>query len=171
MEKIKEIIKQKIAEILNISIKDIEIDYPPKIEMGDLAVPCFNIAKQLGLPADKIADDLAEKCFSSTEFKNMFSEIKPIGPFLNFRFKDNILLDLAIECSTEKNWSKLSEPDVTMIEFLSPNTNKPLHLGHLRNASLGDALSKILTAVGQKTIKANLINDRGIHICKSMLAW
>ena len=58
-----------------------------------------------------------------------------------------------------------------MIEYLSPNTNKPLHLGHIRNGVLGMAISRLLESVGYKVIKANLINDRGIHICQSMLAW
>ena len=58
-----------------------------------------------------------------------------------------------------------------MVEYLSPNTNKPLHLGHLRNGTLGMAVSNILETLGNEVVKANLINDRGIHICKSMLAW
>jgi arginyl-tRNA synthetase len=58
-----------------------------------------------------------------------------------------------------------------MVEYLSPNTNKPLHLGHLRNGALGMAVANLLTAAGHYVIKANLINNRGVHICKSMLAW
>ncbi len=58
-----------------------------------------------------------------------------------------------------------------MVEFSSPNTNKPLHLGHLRNIFLGDSISRILKAVGYKVHKVQIINDRGIHICKSMIAW
>ncbi len=58
-----------------------------------------------------------------------------------------------------------------MVEYLAPNTNKPLHLGHLRNGALGMAVSNMFAATGHRVIKANLVNDRGVHICKSMLAW
>ena len=60
---------------------------------------------------------------------------------------------------------------ITLVEFSSPNTNKPLHLGHIRNNLLGDSITKILNANGYKTIKTQIINDRGIHICKSMISW
>ena len=63
------------------------------------------------------------------------------------------------------------ESELVMIEYSSPNTNKPLHLGHVRNNLLGYSLSKIMEANGNKVVKTNIVNDRGIHICKSMLAW
>ena len=67
--------------------------------------------------------------------------------------------------------SQVSKPETILVEYSSPNTNKPLHLGHIRNNLLGYSLYRILSACGHKVIKTNIVNDRGIHICKSMLAW
>ena len=66
---------------------------------------------------------------------------------------------------------KVSNPETILVEYSSPNTNKPLHLGHIRNNLLGFSLYRLLSATGHKVIKTNIVNDRGIHICKSMLAW
>jgi arginyl-tRNA synthetase len=72
--------------------------------------------------------------------------------------------DLLLRC-------RVADPEVILVEYSSPNTNKPLHLGHIRNNLLGFSIYRILSACGHKVIKTNIVNDRGIHICKSMLAW
>ena len=86
----------------------------------------------------------------------------------SLNFWDDIFCDIALD----DNFGRLPDSGKTvMIEFSSPNTNKPLHLGHIRNNLLGWSVSKLLEANGHKVIRVNLVNDRGIHICKSMLAW
>lgn len=171
MKHIESAIKQVISSHLGLSPSMVEITYPPKVDMGDLAVPCFEIGKKLEKPGPQIASELAETCRKANALQGLFSEIKSLGPFLNFRMSDSVLLEQVAASANPTNWQGLLPPAKTMVEFLSPNTNKPLHLGHLRNASLGDSVSRIISAAGQTVIKANLINDRGIHICKSMIAW
>lgn len=193
---IEDAIKKAVAtnlETLGLPSKSIEVICPPKAELGDFAVPCI----ELGLEGEKpkkqgpqkasepqvkterrtlksgpqLASELAKNCSESAELQSFFSQISASGPYLNFKLHDHVMLELVSNSVDPANWKSLVEPARTMVEFLSPNTNKPLHLGHLRNAALGDSVSKILAATGQTVIKANMINDRGIHICKSMIAW
>ncbi len=119
--------------------------------------------------------------------KNPEDTAKDIGVFIKSKYEDiesyNVTKGFLNLKMTQEYWidrlnSLIKQTEATpkngktlMIEFSSPNTNKPLHLGHIRNNLLGDSVSRILDAVGNKVIKVNLINDRGIHICKSMLAW
>lgn len=91
--------------------------------------------------------------------------------FLNLEIEDLKWAETLSELSSKRDFSLPSNGEKVMVEFSSPNTNKPLHLGHLRNNFLGDATSRILEATGYDVMKVNLVNDRGIHICKSMLAY
>jgi arginyl-tRNA synthetase len=125
--------------------------------------------------------------FAKISKKNPSDTAKDIGVFIKSRYEEigayNVVNGFLNITMTQEYWihrlndlcfgnEKKSKKDSTfMIEFSSPNTNKPLHLGHIRNNLLGNSISKILNEVGYDIIKANLINDRGIHICKSMLAW
>ena len=97
-----------------------------------------------------------------------------IKGFLNLEISDAWWLDyfgmMALEKSHLEN-ARVANPETILVEYSSPNTNKPLHLGHIRNNLLGYSLYRILSASGHKVIKTNIVNDRGIHICKSMLAW
>jgi len=97
-----------------------------------------------------------------------------IKGFLNLVIANTFWLRFLSETTIDARYGyteTLDESPKKMIEYSSPNTNKPLHLGHIRNNLLGYSLSKILAAAGHRIIKVNLVNDRGIHICKSMLAW
>jgi arginyl-tRNA synthetase len=95
-----------------------------------------------------------------------------VSGFLNLSVKDNYWVSFLHNHFTDTTYGEKAKVDKrVMIEYSSPNTNKPLHFGHLRNIFLGDAMSKICKATGNQVVKANLINDRGIHICKSMIAW
>lgn len=161
-------IKGVIEKILGTD--QIHMDYPPSIKFGELAVPCFAFAKP-GEAPNETANKLAQACAKDPTLRDIISQATAIGPYVNFHLTDKALLEEIEEGLDKQCWGKLLPPDKTMVEFLSPNTNKPLHLGHLRNACLGDAVSLILQVCGQTVIKANLINDRGVHICKSMLAW
>lgn len=100
------------------------------------------------------------------------ASINVVNGFLNISFSNFYWNELFIEIATDGNFGQLPETGKNiMVEFSSPNTNKPLHLGHIRNNLLGDSVSKLLKACGNNVITSTLVNDRGVHICKSMLAW
>ena len=97
-----------------------------------------------------------------------------IKGFLNLEISDKWWMDFFRDIASDNDplqKCKVTHPETILVEYSSPNTNKPLHLGHIRNNLLGFSLYRILAACGHKVIKTNIVNDRGIHICKSMLAW
>ena len=105
---------------------------------------------------------------------HIFEKFNVVKGFLNLSLSDGFWLNALKQIKNTKNFGfkeRTSESSRIMIEYSSPNTNKPLHLGHIRNNLLGFAVSRILEACGNEVVKVNLVNDRGIHICKSMLAW
>lgn len=104
---------------------------------------------------------------------NLVSDFNVVKGFLNLEIAAPVWLGLLNEMLSNINYGKAEQPSgkMYMVEYSSPNTNKPLHLGHLRNIFLGYAVAEILKANGHEVIKTQIINDRGIHICKSMLAW
>jgi len=106
------------------------------------------------------------------ENTSMVAAYNVVKGFLNLSIADAAWLNVLTQINSDAEYGNLpSNGQKVMVEFSSPNTNKPLHLGHLRNNFLGDAVSKILSAAGYDVMKVNLVNDRGIHICKSMLAY
>jgi arginyl-tRNA synthetase len=161
-------------QYLEISKEDIEklIEIPPVSEMGDYAFPCFALSKLLKQPPNEIALFLRKQIGNELL---MFQDIQTSGPYLNFFVNRFELAKKTIaEIKEQKNnYGKMQQQNqlTTMVEFPSPNTNKPLHLGHLRNMAIGESVSRILEFNGDKVIRANLNNDRGIHICKSMIAY
>ena len=97
-----------------------------------------------------------------------------IKGFLNLTIASATWIELLNEIQADEQYGLMQVTDASplvMIEYSSPNTNKPLHLGHVRNNLLGNALANVMAANGNKVVKTNIVNDRGIHICKSMLAW
>jgi arginyl-tRNA synthetase len=148
-----------------------EIGFPPNTELGHFAVGCFRLARQFRESPAEIAKKIAEKIAPD----DVIQEANASGPYLNIKiFPDVLFGEVCSEIISENHKYGESSPGRgtrVMVEYLSPNTNKPLHLGHLRNGALGMSISKILEATGHWVVKANLINDRGVHICKSMLAW
>ncbi|MFA5713586.1 MAG: arginine--tRNA ligase [Bacteroidales bacterium] len=106
------------------------------------------------------------------EYSKEIESYNVIKGFLNLKFSGQYWLKVFEKISTTQTWGEHKQSGRTvMVEFSSPNTNKPLHLGHIRNNLLGSSVSRLLEANGHRVIKVNLVNDRGIHICKSMLAW
>lgn len=102
------------------------------------------------------------------------SSFSTVKGFLNIVIEPSFWNSVLEHISTTENWGVTpagADSPLVMVEYSSPNTNKPLHLGHLRNILLGYSLSRILQACGNRVVKTNIVNDRGIHICKSMLAW
>ena len=145
--------------------------YPPGVDMGDFACGCFPMAKQYR----RSPNDIAQKIAKNIPSGEIIQKAEASGPYINIKVSNAVLFG---EICSEiiKKQEKFCTPNTrpkkrVMVEYLSPNTNKPLHLGHLRNGALGMAVANILTAAGHHVVKANLINNRGVHICKSMLAW
>ncbi len=153
-----------LLEEAGINISQDVIEIPPDEKLGDFAVPCFSLAKEMKKSPAKIAEELVEKI----HLKKPFEKIENNGAYLNFFINPDFLTKEILNdgVKIEKEESKK-----IMVEFSSPNTNKPLHLGHLRNIFLGNSLSTILSESGHDVIKACIVNDRGVHICKSMLMY
>ncbi len=147
--------EQEVSEILEV---------PPNPELGDFALPCFKLAAKLKKAPPLIAVEIKNKI--SLPKNSIVKEIKVAGAYLNFFLNESELAK-----QFEKPVKTKKQNKTIVIEFISPNTNKPLHLGHLRNASLGESVSRIFEAFGYKVVRACLNSDRGVHICKSMLAY
>ncbi len=171
-KEIASLIKEKLKSITDIDINEEElvgkIEIPPNKELGDFAFPCFFVAKKVSMSPHTLALKLKELFADVSEF----NEVKVIGPYLNL-FVDKVNFTKRVLSEIDQNFSTtISDASKRIvIEFPSPNTNKPLHLGHLRNMAIGESLARILESNGNKVFRVNLFNDRGIHICKSMLAY
>ena len=175
VKRLKEALLDKIAvaaqKIYNQIPDGLEIGFPPNTDLGHFAVACFPLAKQFrSSPAD-IAKKLAENILTD----DVLQKATATGPYLNLTLFPGILFgDVCSEIfAADSSYGKslTGRNKRVMVEYLSPNTNKPLHLGHLRNGALGMSVAKLYETTGHWVVKANLINDRGVHICKSMLAW
>ncbi|MDD3887357.1 MAG: arginine--tRNA ligase [Patescibacteria group bacterium] len=146
---------------------------PPKPELGDFAFPCFQL-KDFGDPAD-IAVYIQDFLQTAIPANDLIKKVEVQGPFVNIHLNTGVLAQLVcsqiLEEGPNYGTGSVGHGQRVMIEFLAPNSNKPLHLGHVRNALLGASISRIFQAMGFEVIRANLINDRGAHICKSIYAW
>jgi len=185
MQDIKEIWKQEIASALTelakqsgstetIQKDQVVVEIPPKPELGDLGIPMFPFAKILRKGPPVLAQAVVAQ-LEASETGTTWGSVKAEGPYVNIRLEKSAvakqvlssILDQAEPFGRPQNLKNCK----IMVEFSSPNTNKPLHLGHLRNDVLGESISRILAACGAQIRKVCIINDRGIHICKSMLAY
>ncbi len=136
---------------------------------GDYTLVLFPLVKLLRQKPDAIGKTLGDHLVANT---GMFSGYAIVSGFLNLRVSDAFWISfLKKEGANAWYGNKAAKGRKVMVEYSSPNTNKPLHFGHLRNIFLGAAMSETLKVDGNEVVKANLINDRGIHICKSMIAW
>ena len=174
---IKDIIQNKLAEIVQSTyqIEDSNETRKVKLEIqqnksgfeGDFTIVTFPLVKLVKKSPDQIAVELGDALISHTDFVQSYKVVKG---FLNLTIKKSFFLENFK--STKENFDQVAPKNETvMVEYSSPNTNKPLHLGHIRNNLLGYSVAQILKADGYDVIKTQIINDRGIHICKSMLAW
>jgi arginyl-tRNA synthetase len=169
IDKIKQDIKSNIQSIYQQKIDDFDLDIPPQADLGDYAFPCFELAKKLSKNPAEVAKDLNEKFSAETYIE----KTKNIGPYLNIFVNNDFVKESITEINKNKKFgqNKYGQNKKVLIEFSGPNTNKPQHVGHVRNDCLGQALVNIYKAAGYKTTAVNIINDRGVHIVKSMLAW
>ena len=153
-------------------IPELTTGVPPKSEMGDVAFPMFPYARYAGKAPAQIAGDIKA---ALEKGEHPEGEILTAGPYINIRFDIPSLSDRILGEAESRGESYGCTEDRkgrrVMLEFSCPNTNKPLHLGHMRNDSLGESVAALLKATGAEVMKVNLINNRGVHICKSMLAY
>jgi arginyl-tRNA synthetase len=141
----------------------------PEFE-GDYTVVLFALVKILKKSPELLGNEIGEQLIKN--HPDFFSKYNVIKGFLNLQLADAQLTRLLRQNFDNKHFGKKSSNDQKiMVEYSSPNTNKPLHLGHLRNIFLGWSVAEILKANGNEVIKTSIVNDRGIHICKSMIAW
>ncbi len=156
------------------TVDQVVAETPPKPELGDFGFPMFAFAKTLRKGPPQIAQAVAAKLAADPEAAKLGSAAAE-GPYVNVRVaKASVAaqtLELALDPASSFGRPGTLAGKRVMVEFSSPNTNKPLHLGHLRNDVLGESISRILAACGAEVKKVCIINDRGVHICKSMLAY
>lgn len=168
---IKENIQKHISEVINtlyqIQGVALEIQENKTNFEGDFTVVIFPLVKQLKKNPDILGTEIGEELVKSADFVEGFNVVKG---FLNLSVKNHFFIDNLNFIAD--NFGKITpKNEAVMVEYSSPNTNKPLHLGHIRNILLGHSVSQILQEAGYDIIKTQIVNDRGIHICKSMLAW
>ena len=138
---------------------------------GNLTLVVFPFVKMAKKSPEQTGQELGEYLVANC---NAISKFNVVKGFLNLSISDDAWLSLLADIDKDDHYGEKSVDEssaLVMIEYSSPNTNKPLHLGHVRNNLLGWSLAKIMEANGNKVVKTNIVNDRGIHICKSMLAW
>jgi len=155
----------------NFSIKTdyIEIQNTKKDFEGDITIVFFPYLKKINKDKSDLGKEFGE--YIKKKSSNVH-DFNVAGGFLNLTISDKYYVNFINSINENLNFGKIEPSDETyIVEFSSPNTNKPLHLGHIRNNLLGYSISKILEANGKKVQKVQIINDRGIHICKSMIAW
>ncbi|WP_396151903.1 arginine--tRNA ligase [Flavobacterium sp.] len=164
-------IKNAVAQLFQISIEKVEFQSTKKDFEGDITMVVFPLVKQIkGNPVEigtKIGEYLVENVAEVSKFN-------VVAGFLNLVISDEYYISYFNSIKNDNSYGFVTPTEgqkAVMVEYSSPNTNKPLHLGHIRNNLLGYSVAEIIKASGKKVYKTQIINDRGIHICKSMLAW
>lgn len=156
----------------DVDTKQIQLQKTRKDYEGDLTVVVFPFLRISKKKPDATATEIGD--YLTQHLHEIVERYNVVGGFLNIVFNQDSWVDLLNRISNDPNYGITEaneDSPLVMIEYSSPNTNKPLHLGHVRNNLLGSALARIEEACGNKVVKTNIVNDRGIHICKSMLAW
>jgi len=167
---ISEILKPFLKQTFNADISQFEFQSTRKEFDGDITLVVFSLLRYIKANPVQLANQLG---IYLTEHVDMVSDFNVVKGFLNLSIKDDYYVQSLNHITATKNYGHCT-PDpkaVHLVEYSSPNTNKPLHLGHIRNNLLGYSVAQILKASGKQVLKTQIINDRGIHICKSMLAW
>jgi arginyl-tRNA synthetase len=171
---VEDIVKSHIVDTVkelypSVSENALQIQKTRKEFSGDYTVVIFPLLKWSRKSPEQTAQEIGDKLSKRWD---VIDSINVIKGYLNISLKSNFWLDKLSELIADKNFGYFAPTNKRIIvEYSSPNTNKPLHLGHIRNILLGWSVSRVLEACGHTVIKVNLVNDRGIHICKSMVAW
>lgn len=165
-------VKTAVAELYQLEAAEaqLQIQKTKKEFEGDLTVVIFPFVKAARKAPEAIGEEIGNYLLSQHSLVSAFNVIKG---FLNLTIHTAYWLELLNALSSDASFGQndTGKGKLMMIEYSSPNTNKPLHLGHVRNNLLGFSISEIQKANGWEVVKTNIVNDRGIHICKSMLAW
>ena len=162
-------VKEAVKNIHNVELDSVEFQATRKDFEGDITLVTFPMLRQIKTNPVKLGESIGEYLVQNNPEIEKFNVVQG---FLNIVLADKLYLDFFGNMKDDENFGKAPQGENTiMVEYSSPNTNKPLHLGHIRNNLLGYSVSEILKAAGNKVYKTQIINDRGIHICKSMLAW
>jgi arginyl-tRNA synthetase len=164
-------IKEAFISLFQTELPSVEFQATRKEFEGDITVVIFPMLRQIKTNPERLGNDIGAFLTAHLEEVVRFNVVKG---FLNIVIADTYYLDFFKNIKDNPSYGfqpVSSETKAVMVEYASPNTNKPLHLGHIRNVLLGYSVAEILKASGKKVYKTQIINDRGIHICKSMLAW
>lgn len=171
----KQIAEEVVAGVLhlygkNVSPESVQIQPTRKEFAGEFTVVTFPLTRSAGKKPEEVAEDLGGYLTAGGGVAQDFEVVKG---FLNLTLRADLWQSFLSEAFGNENYGRSPGADqgTVVVEYSSPNTNKPLHLGHLRNNFLGWSVAEILKAVGYDVKKVQIINDRGIHICKSMVAW
>lgn len=165
-----------ISSLYGITMENVEIQQTRKEFEGDYTLVLFPLLKHIKANPQEIGEKLGDYLSSHAlwEGQPIVSGYNVVKGFLNLSICENYFLYFLHQIAPEKDYGKkpiTKDSPAVIVEYSSPNTNKPLHLGHIRNNLLGFSMAKIIEATGKKVYKTQIINDRGIHICKSMIAW
>lgn len=163
-------VKEAVQKLFQAELPSVEFQSTRKEFAGDITVVVFPMLRVVKGNPVVIGEQIGKYLKSNLDLVKDFNVVKG---FLNVEIDDSYYLDFLNAIKDKGNYGFVDRLDegAVMVEYSSPNTNKPLHLGHVRNVLLGYSVSEILKASGIKVYKTQIINDRGIHICKSMLAW
>ena len=169
-ESLSQHIKQAFITLYNTPLETVEFQATRKDFEGDITVVTFSMLRAIKMNPVQLGEDLG--AFLSEHLDEVVS-YNVVKGYLNLVLSDAYYMSFfqTVCANPTFGFVKPSDDQAIMVEYCAPNTNKPLHLGHVRNNLLGYSVSEILKASGKKVYKTQIINDRGIHICKSMLAW
>jgi len=170
-ETIEKQVKNAIEQVYKITLEQVEFQPTRKDFEGDITVVTFPMLRQIKTNPVQLGQAIGDYLVENVPEVVRFNVVQG---FLNIVLGDRYFLNVFNEIKSRKDFGKSGSTEnskTIMVEYSSPNTNKPLHLGHVRNNLLGYSVAEILKASGNKVYKTQIINDRGIHICKSMLAW
>ena len=155
----------------DVPAKMVQLQKTKKEFEGHLTLVVFPFLKMSKKSPEQTAQEIGEYL---QQHEPAIANFNVIKGFLNLTIASDVWIELLNKIHADQKWGiqeASADAPLVMIEYSSPNTNKPLHLGHVRNNLLGNALANVMAANGNKVVKTNIVNDRGIHICKSMLAW
>ncbi len=168
---IEQAVKNAVAKTYDVQIEQVEFQPTRKDFEGDITLVTFPMLRQIKTSPVQLGQSIGDFLVENVPEIEKFNVVQG---FLNLVLSDSFYLNSFNEIRNQTDFGKFSFSEnskTIMVEYSSPNTNKPLHLGHVRNNLLGYSVAEILKAAGSKVYKTQIINDRGIHICKSMLAW
>ncbi len=163
-------IKRAVTSNFSAKLPSVELQPTRKDFEGDITVVIFPMLRYIKANPEAIGRTIGEHLVDNTDSVQTFNVVKG---FLNLVIKDSHYITFFNSIKEIQDYGRVTEPseEAVIVEYSSPNTNKPLHLGHVRNNLLGYSVAQILQAAGKKVYKTQIVNDRGIHICKSMIAW